>query len=66
MALRLKTDHNFYAADISQYASTNVREYFAEAMSHYTSPLYGTERPKFPKILEDFLESILDKYREVK
>jgi hypothetical protein len=63
---QLRKDHGFFGSDISQYATTNVREYFAEAMSHYTSPLYGTVRPKFPKILEDFLESVLDKYREVK
>jgi len=60
---RLRIDDKFTAGSISEYAGTNAMEWFAEAMSQYTSPLYGQVKARFPKKLEDFLESVLDKYR---
>jgi hypothetical protein len=61
---KIAKEHKFFSKNISDYAGKNGREYFAEAFSHYTSPLYGTkEVSKFPKELEDFLETILDTMR---
>lgn len=47
--------------DISEYASTNPREAFAEAFAMYTSPLYGAEIKRMPKVVEDFIEAIKTK-----
>lgn len=66
---RLWEEFHFSSFDISNYAAKNSREWFAEAFSHYTSPLYGKINDltgkllKYPKPLEDFLESVLDMYR---
>lgn len=51
----------FPSTKISDYASKKGRlEWFAEAFAEYTSPLYDN---RFPKRLEKFLDSILDKMR---
>lgn len=47
--------------DISEYASTDPREAFAEAFSLYTSPLYGVKIKRMPKIVEEYLESLKQK-----
>lgn len=44
--------------EITEYASTNPREAFAEAFSMYTSPYYGTKIRRLPKIIEDYIESL--------
>jgi len=45
---------------ISNYASTNMHEAFAESFSAYTSPLYGTtKRRVLPKEIEDFMKDLL-------
>jgi len=59
----LARKHKFTALTISDYAKTTGQEYFAEALAQYTSPLYGKERERFPKPLEDFLEGVLNEYR---
>lgn len=60
----LKQEGFDVAKRISDYATTNPREFFAEAMAEYTSKYYGKVRPRFPKILEDWLEAQLDLFRK--
>lgn len=55
-------DVKWWEKKVSEYASTNTTEAFAECFSAYTSPLYGTAKNRFlPKEIEDYFAKIFGK-----
>ncbi|MBC8524966.1 MAG: hypothetical protein H8D27_06405 [Chlorobium phaeobacteroides] len=44
----------------SNYAETNLEEYWAEAFAYFTAPGYGTTTEKFPAELESFITNVIN------
>ncbi len=44
----------------SDYANTNLEEYWAEAFAYFTAPGYGTSTEKFPAELESFITKVIN------
>ncbi|RNA65644.1 hypothetical protein CR163_010740 [Prosthecochloris sp. ZM_2] len=44
----------------SEYANTNLEEYWAEAFAYFTAPGYGTSDNRFPAELETFITNVID------
>ena len=43
----------------SNYANTNLEEYWAEAFAYFTAPGYGTTVKRFPAELESFIHNVI-------
>ena len=61
--VKRETTKTYPIRQVSEYAATNNREYFAEAFAQYTSPHYK-EVKQFPEPLEKFLDDIIDRLRQ--
>lgn len=54
---RMKDVHGFSP---SNYANTNLIEYWAEAFAYFTAPDYGLNSDRFPAELESFISKVID------
>jgi hypothetical protein len=60
---KLKTDYKFTAVNVSDYAKTNTKEFFAEIFSYYVSPDYGKTKKKLPALLEKFMKDVMKRMK---
>lgn len=57
--LDIHTNNPLSVRGVSQYATTNELENFAESFSAYTSPLYKESSKKLPKVFSDYFDKLL-------
>lgn len=59
-ALWKEKGKSYFETNLTKYAGTDLQEAFCEALSAYTSPLYGTTMKKtLPKLIEEAIEEAL-------